>query len=84
GTSRAPASRISWRMLAYDGVESGRQDEWFEPGLTVPAYTIDRTRHRAAPLPGPGFGLVPSPRLLHSHAHQARLATPPLTTRTPA
>ncbi|MET8021096.1 enolase C-terminal domain-like protein [Streptomyces decoyicus] len=75
---------LAARVAGLVAVESGRQDEWFEPGLTVPAYTIDRTRHRAAPLPGPGFGLVPSPRLLHSHAHQARLATPPLTTRTPA
>ncbi|MFF4504643.1 enolase C-terminal domain-like protein [Streptomyces sp. NPDC001401] len=59
------------RLLAahVDGlvaVESGRQDEWFAPDLTVPPYEIDRIRHRAAPLPGPGFGLVPSPRLLRA------------------
>ena len=61
------------RLLAahVDGlvaVESGRQDEWFAPDLTVPPYEIDRTRHRANPLPGPGFGLTPSPHLLRDHA----------------
>lgn len=40
-------------------VESGRQDEWFAPALTEPAYRIDRERHFAAPLDGPGIGLVP-------------------------
>lgn len=52
-------------------VESGRQDEWFGPGLTVPGYAIDRTRHLAPPLPGPGFGLTPSPTLIHTHLRTA-------------
>lgn len=57
------------RLLAahVDGlaaVESGRQDEWFPPDLTIPPYKIDRTHHHAAPLPGPGFGLIPSPQFL--------------------
>ncbi|MER6421442.1 enolase C-terminal domain-like protein [Streptomyces sp. NPDC001137] len=64
-------------------VESGRQDEWFPPDLTTPPYTIDRTHHHAAPLPGPGFGLVPSPRLLRDHARPVT-EVPRLTTRTPA
>jgi L-alanine-DL-glutamate epimerase-like enolase superfamily enzyme len=82
------------RLLAahVDGlvaIESGRQDEWFAPDLTVPPYKIDRTRHRADPLPGPGFGLVPSPRLLRTHARRiahapAPAPAPALTTRTPA
>ncbi|MEU8976308.1 enolase C-terminal domain-like protein [Streptomyces monashensis] len=65
-------------------VESGRQDEWFDPDLTVPPYTIDRTHHRAEPLPGPGFGLVPSPRFLQTRTRRAGRTVPGPTTRTPA
>lgn len=75
------------RLLAahVDGwaaVESGRQDEWFAPDLTVPPYRIDRTHHRAEPLPGPGFGLVPSSCLLQMHARRAGHSAPALTSGT--
>jgi len=51
-------------------VEAGRQDEWFPTSLTDPPYRIDRTRHLAPPLDGPGLGLVPAPELL-SRCHPA-------------
>ena len=47
-------------------VESGRQDEWFDRDLTVPAYEVDRETHCAEPLPGPGTGLAPSPKTIDS------------------
>ncbi|MET9416913.1 enolase C-terminal domain-like protein [Streptomyces klenkii] len=62
---------LAARVGGLVAVESGRQDEWFTPDLTVPPYRIDRTRHRAEPLPGPGFGLTPSPHLLRIHARRA-------------
>jgi L-alanine-DL-glutamate epimerase-like enolase superfamily enzyme len=57
------------RMLATtlrdpETVEAGRQDEWFPEPLTLPPYAVDRSRHRAAPLKGPGTGVRPSPELL--------------------
>lgn len=50
---------LAARVGRPTAVESGRQDEWFDPALTEPAYRIDRVRHYAAPLDGPGTGLVP-------------------------
>ncbi|MGH4029082.1 enolase C-terminal domain-like protein [Actinomycetota bacterium Odt1-20B] len=68
-------------------VESGRQDEWFAPDLTTPAYAVDRVRHRAAPLPGPGFGLTPTGlplRHIGRAGAPARHPATPTTTRTSA
>ncbi|MFF8842751.1 enolase C-terminal domain-like protein [Streptomyces sp. NPDC015127] len=45
-------------------VEAGRQDEWFGPELTRPAYHVDRRTSRAPALSGPGLGLEPTPELL--------------------
>jgi L-Ala-D/L-Glu epimerase len=45
-------------------VEGGRQDEWFPPELTRPAYRVDRRTSLAPPLTGPGIGLEPTPDLL--------------------
>ncbi|MEW2129027.1 enolase C-terminal domain-like protein [Streptomyces sp. NPDC005435] len=67
-------------------VESGRQDEWFAPDITEPPYAVDRVRHRAPPLAGPGLGLAPAPRLPLTHAGRVPVTptTPALTTRTSA
>ncbi|MFI1800110.1 enolase C-terminal domain-like protein [Streptomyces sp. NPDC020379] len=71
---------LAARVGGLVAVESGRQDEWFAQDLTVPPYRIDRTHHRAEPLPGPGFGLTPSPRLLRLHACWAGRRDSPLAT----
>lgn len=44
-------------------IEVGRQDEWFDPPLTVPSFEVDRWRNLARPLAGPGLGVRPSAAL---------------------
>ncbi|MCC4320407.1 enolase C-terminal domain-like protein [Streptomyces malaysiensis] len=56
-------------------VEAGRQDEWFPPELTEPAYRVDRARYLAPPLTGEGIGLVPTGALLERCRAHARWET---------
>ncbi|MEU8891920.1 enolase C-terminal domain-like protein [Streptomyces sp. NPDC048442] len=57
--------RLIATALPYaEAVEAGRQDEWFPPELTAPAYEVDRGTSRAPALTGPGIGLKVTPELL--------------------
>ncbi|MFJ3303934.1 enolase C-terminal domain-like protein [Streptomyces sp. NPDC086549] len=59
-------------------VEAGRQDEWFPPDLTTPAYAVDRARSLAPVLDGPGIGVRVTPALLERCTpHPVRFAGEP-------
>ncbi|MEV5705076.1 enolase C-terminal domain-like protein [Actinoallomurus sp. NPDC052274] len=55
---------LATSLTGWRAVEAGRGDEWFLEPLTEPAFAVDRTRHLAAPLTGPGTGITPTPALL--------------------
>lgn len=61
----ATGRALSTCLPGWRAVEAGRGDEWFPDPLTSPAFAVDRERHLAEPLDGPGTGVVPSPALLH-------------------
>ncbi|MBC6447416.1 enolase C-terminal domain-like protein [Actinokineospora xionganensis] len=66
---------VATSLRSAVAVEAGRQDEWFEPGLTRPAYHVDRHTSSAPPLAGPGIGLEPTGELLAACVpHGSRIA----------
>jgi L-alanine-DL-glutamate epimerase-like enolase superfamily enzyme len=60
----AAGRALATSLTGWRTVEAGRGDEWFPDPLTRPAFAVDRARHLAAPLTGPGTGILPSPALL--------------------
>jgi hypothetical protein len=63
-------------LLHAETVEAGRQDEWFDRPFTTPPYPVDRTRHLAPPLDGPGTGVVPTALLPRRAPVTARWSSP--------
>jgi len=62
----AAGRALATGLPGWRAVEAGRADEWFPEPLTSPPFAVDRVRHLAAPLDGPGTGVVPSSALLRT------------------